>query len=96
MPERITRTMVTFRRPFALSGLGALPAGTYELETVEEPLPTLMTEGFRRVSTQLRLPARTAGGSIVAEVAVVDFDEFSRARAQDAESFPTGPGAAAG
>jgi hypothetical protein len=88
MSDRTASTTVTFKRPFALSGLGTLPAGTYELETIEERLPTVMTEGFRRVSTLLRLPSRTDGTTIVAEVAAIDFDEFAQARERDAASCP--------
>jgi hypothetical protein len=85
MTMRTAHTSVTFTKPFALSELGTLPAGTYTVETVEELLPTLMTQAFHRVSTFLHMPRRTDGSAIVAEVASIDFHEFAEAHMKDVE-----------
>ena len=40
MSTRITETMVTFTRPFSLTGIYAVqPPGTYEVVTEEEQIP---------------------------------------------------------
>jgi hypothetical protein len=58
MPERITRRSVTFLHPFSLVGVdGVQPAGTYTIETVEEPLENLSFIAYRRVSTTIVLPS---------------------------------------
>jgi hypothetical protein len=57
MNERITRESVSFAEPFFVEGLGReWPAGTYEIETVEEPLETVSMLAYRVVSTSIRLP----------------------------------------
>ena len=51
MDNRTTRTLVTFRRPFALSALaGVQPAGSYTIRTEEERLDTLTVEAWRQTS----------------------------------------------
>ena len=62
MDERVKRSSVTFRHPFTLRGEERLqPAGSYEIETVEEPILGLSFVAYRRVSTTIILtgPAHT-------------------------------------
>ena len=61
MTVRTTSKTVTFTRPFNLSGMDEVqPAGTYTVETDEELLQTSLP-AYRRISTLMRLPARTTG-----------------------------------
>jgi hypothetical protein len=49
--ERVTRKTVSFRHPFVLAGVeGEHPAGTYVVETTEEPVGGLSFIAYRRVS----------------------------------------------
>lgn len=58
MTERTTDCLVTFRHAFALSDIvGTQPAGTYQIETVEQRIDSLSFTAFRRISTTIRLPA---------------------------------------
>ena len=59
--ERLIRTTVEFSGPFEIEGLDGLqPAGTYDVETIEEMLEVLSTVAYRRVSTTIaRHGART-------------------------------------
>lgn len=55
---RTTHKTVTFRHPFAISGLdGTQPPGDYEVVTDEEQISGLSFIAWRRVGTSLRLPA---------------------------------------
>jgi hypothetical protein len=59
MAVRTTSKTVTFMHPFSLTGTDEVqPAGTY---TVEELLEPSSFPAYRRVSTLMRLPARTTG-----------------------------------
>ena len=84
MSPRTTHTLVTFRRPFALSALdGVQPAGTYELETDEEQIEGLSFNAFRRTSVMLHLPANVAPG-VTRQVVPVDPQELADALLADA------------
>jgi hypothetical protein len=62
MTVRTTSKTVTFMHPFNLSGTDEVqPAGTYTVETDEELLQTSSLPAYRRISTLMRLPARTTG-----------------------------------
>lgn len=62
MMERVSRTVVTFAEPFFLDGLGhEQAAGTYEVETVEEPIEGLSFLAYRVVSTSIVLPLAGSG-----------------------------------
>jgi hypothetical protein len=62
MMTRTTVKTVTFRRPFALSGLeGVQPAGIYTVETDEELISSLSFSAYRRTATWLRLPGWREG-----------------------------------
>ena len=60
MIERQTIKSVEFAFPFALGGVdGSLPAGIYEVETIEEQIEGLSFVAYRRLSTTIVL--RSAG-----------------------------------
>jgi hypothetical protein len=62
MTERTTETAVTFLHPFTLAGAeGEQPAGTYIVETVEEPIEGLTFLAYRRVSMTIVLPSPQYG-----------------------------------
>ena len=85
MPERITRRSVTFLRPFLLVDLDEeQPAGTYVIETVEEPLDTLSFIAYRRVSTAIHLPA-VGAASLRREVVTINPRDLEAAQKRDAQ-----------
>lgn len=58
MRERTTCRSVNFSHPFFLRGIdGEQPAGTYEIETVEELIDGLSFIAYRRISTTIVLPS---------------------------------------
>ena len=62
MTDRVSRAAVTFAQPFFVEGVGRnQPAGTYEVETVEEPIEGLSFLAYRTVSTSIVIP-RSGGG----------------------------------
>ena len=61
MTLRITRTLVTFARPFWLEEMGELQsAGTYAVQTDEEQIEGLSFIAYRRVATTITLPLKAA------------------------------------
>jgi hypothetical protein len=62
MSLRTTSKTVTFARPFSLDGLDETqPAGSYTVQTDEEPIEGLSFLVFRRVATMIFLPLRHGG-----------------------------------
>jgi hypothetical protein len=63
--ERVTRDRITFPKPFLVEGLGReLPAGSYEIESVEELIEGLSFLAYRTASTSILLPlSSNASGS---------------------------------
>jgi hypothetical protein len=60
--ERVSREAVTFDRTFFVEGLDReLPAGTYNVEIVEELIEGLSFLAYRVVSTSIRLPMPGGG-----------------------------------
>lgn len=56
MTTRTTSKTVTFRRPFVLKDFPSLlPAGAYVVDTEEEELDSMLCQGWRRVSTTMRV-----------------------------------------
>jgi len=54
MATRTTTKKVVFHRPFVLSGIAAVqPAGTYQVDTVEERLDTMSVPAWRRIATNM-------------------------------------------
>ena len=76
---RTTTKTVTFTRPFVLDGFPELlPAGTYTVDTDEEPLDSMLVAGWRRVSTTLRV---RVDGAI--ECLIIDPDALHEALMRD-------------
>jgi hypothetical protein len=62
MNVRTTTKKVTFDQPFSLLGLNELqPAGTYTVQTDEEPIEGLSFLAYRRIATVIFLPLRPGG-----------------------------------
>lgn len=82
---RSTRDMITFEHPFTLAGFDApQPPGTYMVITDEEEIPGLSFPAWRRVSTQIYLPA-IGVQSATEQVVTIDPHEFARAQKRDSE-----------
>ena len=62
MTLRTTSRTITFARPFSLDGLDETqPAGSYTVQTDEEPIEGLSFLAFRRVATMIFLPLPVVG-----------------------------------
>lgn len=73
MMERTTSTTVTFQRPFKLAALDSeLPAGSYDVETVEELLDTVSSISYRRKSTTMTVERPDKPGRQVVEIDPAD------------------------
>ncbi len=85
MVERVTSRAVTFVRPFSLNGIdGELAAGSYTIETIEEPIAGLSFVAYRRVSTAIVL---SANGGRSRQVVTIDAQDLAAAEARDAASL---------
>lgn len=83
MSERITHTTVDFRQPFRIAGVeGEHPAGTYFVETIEEPIGGLSFLAYHRVSTTIVLPSRRFGQSS-RQVVTIEPMDLETAQARD-------------
>ena len=83
MTERITSTTVSFRNPFEITGVeGEHPAGTYIVETTEEPIGGLSFLAYRRVSTTIILPSRHLGPAS-RQVITIDPQDLEESQARD-------------
>lgn len=83
MKTRTSEKTVTFRRPFALAGLGeVLPAGTFSVEMDEELIEGVPYLAYRRLSTLLRPHPQSGHGHLTRALAV-DPDELDAALARD-------------
>src|ERR1700738_4148795 len=90
MTVRTTSKTVTFTHPFNLSGMDeAQPAGTYTVETDEELLQTSLP-AYRRISTLMRLPARTTG-TVMTQIVEVNPVELAAVLARDLQPEETVP-----
>jgi hypothetical protein len=82
-----TSRTVTFVHPFSLSGTDkAQPAGTYT-ETDQE---LLQPSAYRRISTLIRLSARTTG-AVLTQIVETNPVELASALARDAQPDETMP-----
>ena len=89
MDNRITSKLVTFRKPFTLSGLGDIqPPGTYTVRTEEEMLDTLSFAGWRQIGCTIVL--HRDGG---VEYAAIDPQELREALVRDGEQGTDPPAA---
>jgi hypothetical protein len=62
MDMRTTSRRITFTKPFLLAGLNEVqPAGTYTVQTDEEPIEGLSFLAYRRVATVIFVPLRHQG-----------------------------------
>lgn len=83
---RTTTKTVTFQRPFILDGFSELlPAGTYTIETEEEPLDSMIVAAWRRVSTTVRV---RVDGAI--ECRAIDPDALHEALMRDSTQGVSG------
>lgn len=59
MSMRVTARVVTFEKSFTLDEIeGALPAGSYRVETEEETLDNVSFVAYRRIATHIFVPSR--------------------------------------
>jgi hypothetical protein len=85
MTTRTTKRIVTFKRPFSLSGFdGEQPAGSYSVETDEELLDGRSFPAYRRMATMMQLEHGTQGAGGILQVAVIDPQQLEAALAADA------------
>ena len=85
MTDRVTRETVTFSYPFELADFeGKQPAGTYTIETIEEPIDSVSFVAYRRVSTTIVLASQKYGGAL-RQVVTIDPSDLEAARQRDAE-----------
>jgi len=81
MTTRTTSKMVTFARPFMLKGVDRiLPAGNYRVVTDEELIEELSFPVYRRVSTMIFVPAKSASS---VEMVAVDPQDLQAAQERD-------------
>ena len=84
MIVRTSHKTVTFTQPFALSGIDEVQAaGTYTVETNEEPLQGVSFPAYRRMETLIFLPSRP-GRALVERVVNIDPLELEAAQKRDA------------
>ena len=82
---RTIKKMVTFTRPFRLSGFDCeQPAGCYSVETDEELMEGVSFPVYRRVATFMQLEAGSRGAAGALQVAVIDPKQLEAALAVDA------------
>jgi hypothetical protein len=90
MNERVSRAVVTFAQPFFVEGLGRdQPAGTYEVETVEEPIEGLSFLAYRAVSTSIVIP-RPGGGRYGCQLARIAASVVQAARLETGKDTDRG------
>ena len=91
MTVQTTSKTVRFTRPFNLSGIDEVqPAGTYTVETDEELLQTWSLPAYRRISTLMRVPARTTG-TVLTQIVEVNPAELAAVLARDSQPEETVP-----
>ena len=81
MTSRTISQIVTFRRPFWVSGLDCRhPAGSYTIETEEVVIDALAFQTWRLVATRIHVP-----GDGDTDYVRINRDELNDALARDAE-----------
>ena len=84
MTTRTSRKIVTFARPFSLSGIDeVLPAGSYTVDADEELIEGLSFLSYRRISTVILLPSLSRRSSFV-EAVDIDPADLEAAQRKDA------------
>ncbi len=90
MNLRTTSRTITFRQPFSLVGLDDIqPAGTYTIQTDEEPLEGLSFLAYRRVATVIFLPLGRGGPGSFQAISITP-EALDAAQARDASEFHDG------
>jgi hypothetical protein len=83
MTMRTRRETLTFAHPFTLRGVdGVQPAGTYTVQTDEEPIEGISFLAYRRVATIIFLPL-PHGGAGSFEAVTVAPEDIQAAQARD-------------
>jgi hypothetical protein len=84
MNLRTTSKTITFARAFSLIGVDETqPAGTYKIQTDEEPIDGLSFLAYRRVATVIFLPLRY-GGTASFEAFPITPEALDAAQTRDA------------
>ncbi len=90
MTNRVSKRLVTFRKPFRLDSIERQwPAGNYTIETEEEPLDSNSFLAYRTVCTTMILhpPAGKSGKHIFIEIDAPELDAaLLRDREEDGPS----------
>jgi hypothetical protein len=90
MNLRTTSRTITFARPFSLVGLDDIqPAGTYTIQTDEEPIEGLSFLAYRRVATVIFLPLGKGGPGSFQAISVTP-EALDAAQARDASELHDG------
>jgi hypothetical protein len=90
MRIRRSRSVVTFRRAFFVSGVDdALPAGDYEIATDHELMESPSFLAYRRVATAIRLPGRPGESFRIIDVDPLELDALTERDAR--QTPPRGP-----
>ena len=83
MTMRTSHKTVTFTQPFSLNGIDEVQAaGTYTVETNEEPLQGVSFPAYRRMETLIFLPSRP-GGALVERGVNIDPLELEAAQKRE-------------
>ena len=88
---RCTSVDITFAHAFSLKGVeGVVPAGTYRIDTEEEPIDGLSFLAWRRLATFIRIPVHRSG---TVQSFLIDPKNLAAAVAQDraVADAPIGP-----
>ncbi len=86
MTERLTHRTVVFVHHFALAGTENVhPPGSYDVETIEEPIEGVSMLAWRRVSTSITLPAPHLSAS-ARQATTIDPAALAAALSKDAET----------
>ncbi len=84
MTLRTTSKTITFARPFSLYGLDETqPAGSYTVQTDEEPIEGLSFLAYRRVATVIFIPLSHGGVGSFQAIPVTP-EDLDAALARDA------------
>jgi hypothetical protein len=90
MTSRTTTKTITFSRPFSLPGLDETqPAGTYTVQTDQEPIEGLSFLAYRRIATIIFLPLRHGGTGSFQAIPVTP-EALDAAQEQDASESHDG------
>jgi hypothetical protein len=84
--KRVATQFITILVPFKLKGMEQeWPPGVYEITTTEEPIGDFMYEAYRRISTTIYLPPRSADYGIgkVVETNPAELEILTRSARHD-------------